>query len=95
LGGIYGKHENGIKEEWNENIKKQYEKDLKERKNEQGFPIELREHMDLALSVKNEIKPMQVPKITEEKVKRILKRLKNKEAAGLSGLKPEFLQSTN
>lgn len=94
-GKIYGKHENKIKEVWNGEIALDYQQNLyvDDFKEEQGFPIELREHMDAAVESRNKITPMIQPHLSKEKVKRTLKRLKNKKAAGPSGLKPEMYKS--
>ena len=57
------------------------------------FPKELREHMDMASKIVSKIEPMKKMRFEKDKLKRTLKRLKNKKAAGPSGLKPEFFKA--
>ena len=89
---VYKMHENKINEVWGEEERNRYEEGL-ERDNQERNEIILREHMDMVGTTENSIKPMKYPKITEEKVKRCLKRLKNKKAAGPDGLKPEMYKT--
>lgn len=96
-GQIYGKHENKIEEEWNEEIAKKYQQEIEKDdfREEKGYPISLREHMDAAMESRNMITPMKYPDFTNRKVKEKLRKLKNRKAAGPSGLKPELYKAMN
>ena len=89
---IYKMHENKINEVWGEEERKKYVEELG-RGNQESNRTQLREHMDMAYRTENVINPMYYPKITEEKVKKCLKRQKNKKAAGPDGLKPEMYKT--
>ena len=55
-----------------------------------GFPETIREPLDMVCKISSKIKPMKKVKFDTNKLKKTLKRIKNKKAAGPSGLKPEF-----
>ncbi|MEL6606481.1 MAG: reverse transcriptase family protein, partial [Cyanobacteria bacterium J06614_10] len=94
---IYNMHENKINEVWNEQIKETYEQEIQVSENEEDiygnrFPREIREHIEAGVQImeRNRIKPMNKPDITEEKIKKCLKRLKKKKAPGPDGMKAEL-----
>ncbi|XP_068242210.1 uncharacterized protein [Palaemon carinicauda] len=95
---IYKMHENKMKEVWNSEERQSYIEKLKEIEKEENslghsFPIEIREHMDMISPITRKITPMNTPKLTEDKVKKILRKLKNKKAAGPDELKPELYKT--
>ena len=96
-GSIYMKHENKIAMVWNEEEKQSY---LEELENEQlvvtqggNFQYNIREHLDMAVMVENQIEPMQKPEFTTQKVKKVIQKLKCRKAAGPDGIKPELYKA--
>lgn len=97
--GIYGRHENNIDNEWNEEKKKEYEES--QRGNEGHIeldsglkiPWELREHYDMILPIQGKIKNMKEPKIDRDKTIKCLKKLKKGKSAGPDGLRPEYYKA--
>ena len=100
---IYQKHANEIQVVWNEEEKIKYQEihsEVKETANwitigpedgETRMPAVLTEHMDsIATVMTRQCKPMEDDVITEEEVKKHLKRLKDKKAPGPDGLKSEL-----
>ncbi|XP_068224647.1 uncharacterized protein [Palaemon carinicauda] len=49
--------------------------------------------MDMVAPITRKITPMNIPNLTEEKVKKILRKMKNKKAAGPDELKPELYKT--
>ena len=96
--GIYQRHENNIRDEWNDDKRVEYEKIIEDVKEiiqiqEQVVPLHLREHMDMAVRIENILLPMKEPEINKEKVIKCLKKIKNKKAAGPDGIKPEIYKA--
>lgn len=96
--GVYQRHANEIGEVWNAERRQEYERALTETReemeiNEQIIPYHLREHMDMVVRIDNIIRPMKEPVIDEERIKKCLKKLRNKKAAGPDGIKPEIYKA--
>ena len=53
----------------------------------------LREYLDMAAKVEQETEYMEYPEITEEQVKKNLKKIQKGRAAGPDGMKPEFYKA--
>ena len=53
----------------------------------------IREHLDMAAKTEKEIVYMDYPEVTEEQVKKNLKKLKKGKAAGPDGMRPEFYRA--
>ena len=92
---VYTRHENLREKEWNTEKEREYRMSIEAEKGKitmddyYTIPENLREHYDLALDIKWNIKPMKEPKIDKNKVKKCLKRLKVGKSEGPDGLKPE------
>ena len=96
-GDIYRKHENKMIEVWNEHEKRKYDEKI-EREDyittrKGTFHYSLREHMDMAMEVENQIKPMRKPEFSVQKVAQRIKKLKCKKAAGPDGIKAEIYKA--
>lgn len=95
--GIYEKHENRIDIVWNTEEKEEYNRKLERERSiviqDSIFAYILREHLDAVDEVEHQIRPMEKPDISVEKVERRVKKLKNKKAAGPDGLKAEIYKA--
>ena len=95
--GVYGKHENKITEVWNDEIKREYIEELMEQPvfkiGEVTNPVVIREHMDALIEIENYIHPMSQPLVDTNKVKNIIKKMKNKKSAVPDGLKVDLYKA--
>ena len=102
--GIYCKHPNEIENEWNDQQRLNYKYQVEERievgyrhtlegseyVTEVRFPVTARDHVDMAMALERTTGKMDKVKITEEKVRNELKKIKRGKAAGPDGLKGEL-----
>ena len=96
---VYQKQENNIMKVWTGDTRHDYiekcgssvhtVKDLPEYR----IPYKLREHMDMAVTIEKEVMPMKTQLISENEIKLVLQKLKNKNAPGPDGCKPEFYKT--
>lgn len=71
---IYRKHSNGIKQTWDENTRNDYRRKMEAEINEQGFNENKREHLEMAIRMSIQIKPIKTPGITNRcKKKKIIR----------------------
>ena len=87
-GKIGKKHKFEITEEKREMIRKELEKEIE--KTDETV-LQINEHLDMAI-LEKQIVPMRKIEITKEKIKEIIKNLKNNKAAGPDSIKPEIFK---
>ena len=82
--------ENNIREVWDEKVK---DRVIGEHE-EEGLRsnIWVREHEDMARNVRNVINPMAIPKLDEERMRELIRGLKNNKAAGPDGIRGEWFK---
>ena len=87
---IYNSSLNEIGEVWGEKIKKELiEKFEEEDGNREGW---LREHIDMARRVEEEIRPMRLPELNNDTLGELLRKMKNNKASGPDKLKGELFK---
>ena len=87
---IYNLNENKIEEVWDADTMEGLIEEFKREENK--MHINLIEHMDMAMSTKEMIIPMEATKMIDEELKENLRKLKNNKAAGPDKLKAELFK---
>ena len=90
---VYQKHENDISQVWNEEIRREYIENLTVKDETTNSRRPLQDHEDMVNTANREIEVMTQPVITEDKVERCIRNLKDKTSAGPDGLKPEMYKA--
>ena len=90
---IYQRHENTIHEVWNDEKKGEYIERMNSDDNTASFPPHLRELMDIAVELPQEIIKMAPTTIEKEDVAKVVSKMKNKTSPGPDGLKPELYKA--
>lgn len=96
---VYQKHENNIANVWTEDTKQRYIETYDTQTHtirdhlDFQIPSQMREHMDMVLTIQKEIMPMTTPIITVQQAKSAIQSLKNNKSPGPDGCKPEFYKA--